>query len=64
MIEKYFVLLLLLLSVSAKSKFLRNEKYPYYLFCLENQTFVARQHNCTDDNYDTFSDKFFFDIGF
>jgi hypothetical protein len=64
MIEKYFVLLLLLLSVSAKSKFLRNENYPYYLFSFENQTFVARPRNFTDDNYDTFSDEFFFDIGF
>ena len=64
MMKKYFVPLLLF-SIPTESKFLRNENYPHYLFSFENQTFVARPRNFTDDNYHTYyTDEFFFDIGF
>lgn len=62
MMKKYFVPLLLF-SIPTESKFLRNKNYPHYLFSFENHTFVAQPRNLTN-NYDTYSDEFFFDIGF
>ena len=62
---KKILLPLLLFFIPIESKFLRNKNYPHYLFSLENQTTInSRPLNLTDDIYDTYSDEFFFDIGF